>query len=102
MPNIFPGTFALYQNYPNPFNPQTTITFDVGGEPGTVCEVNLAIYDVRGRLVRPLVDGKLEAGRHSVVWDGRNTSGRPVASGLYFSTLQTGDKTYTRKMAIVK
>ncbi len=101
MPNIFPGTFALYQNYPNPFNPQTTITFDVGGEPGTVCEVNLAIYDVRGRLVRTLVDGKLEAGRHSVVWDGRNSGGR-MASGVYFYNLETEAGRLTRKMTAIR
>lgn len=65
-------------------------------------EVSLAIYDVRGRLVRTLVEGKLEAGRHSVVWDGKDTSGRAVASGIYFTTLQTNDAIYTRKMSVLR
>gem|GEM_PF-3485750 len=101
-PSRLPSTIVMYQNYPNPFNPQTTISFEVGGEPGSVHEVNVTIYDVRGRHVKTLLDGKLEAGRHSVVWDGRSEAGGRVVSGVYFSTLQTDAGRFTRKMTAIR
>ncbi len=109
-----PTAFALSQNYPNPFNPQTTIRFDVpvcqgneadgGGEGdgGTVQRVTLAIYDIRGRRVRILVDGLYEAGSHRVVWDGRDGQGEQMPSGVYLYRLEAAGRTVTRKMLITK
>ena len=88
----------LRQNYPNPFNPQTTIAFSVP-EAGPV---RLLIYDVTGRSVRTLVDGRLTAGPHAVPWDGRDDLRRPVSSGVYYCRLECGAGTVTRKMVLLK
>jgi hypothetical protein len=93
-----PSQFALEQNYPNPFNAQTSIQFDLP-EPGLT---QLAIYDITGKSVRALVDDYLGAGNHSVVWDGRNSSGQPVSSGVYFYRISVGDHTATKRMLFLK
>ncbi len=97
-----PAAFSLSQNYPNPFNPQTTIPFDVPGGRGKKQEVLVRIYDLRGRLVKTLVDRELEPGSHRVVWDGRDYRGRRVASGVYFTTLKSGGETFVRKMVVLR
>ena len=74
-----PTEYALAQNYPNPFNPSTTIRYDLP-ESG---RVSLTIYDVTGQEVRRLLTEHVNAGRQSVVWDGRDARGRNVASGIY-------------------
>jgi hypothetical protein len=86
---------VLRQNYPNPFNPGTTIEFVLA----TRAHVNLAVYDAAGRLVRTLVDEVRSGGRvHVIEWDGTNTAGRSVASGVYFYRLVAGADVQTRKM----
>ena len=80
-------------SYPNPFHDRATITFDVG-EAGPV---TLAIYDVRGRRVRTLLDGALPAGPHRAAWDGRDDAGRAVASGLYVYRLRVGEAVVSRQ-----
>jgi len=60
------------------------------------------VYSVAGRLVRTLVDGRKPAGRWSVVWDGMNESERPVANGVYFYLLRTGEKTVTKRMVLIE
>jgi len=97
-----PKALTLFQNYPNPFNPATTITFDIPGTSGTREMVNLTIYDIRGRRVKCLVDSKLDPGRHSVTWNGRNGNGQRVSSGIYLYTIQSSGGTSTRKMLILK
>lgn len=97
-----PRAFSLYQNYPNPFNPLTTISFDVPGPPGSRRFVNLVIYDIRGRHVRTLVDSELEAGRHRIIWDGRNAQSAQVSSGVYLYTMKCSDATFTRKLVIMR
>ena len=97
-----PGNFLLHQNYPNPFNPETTISFDIPGEPGTKQQVRLIVYDLRGREVKTLVDSRCEPGSHRVVWDGRNERGEPVSSGIYFYSLTAGEHTTARKMIVMK
>lgn len=96
--NDLPSRAALVGAYPNPFNPQTTIAFVVPLD----TKVTLGIYDVQGRLLRELVDGVVPAGRHDVVWDGHDRSGRAVGSGTYLYRLQAGDLTATRKIMLVK
>jgi flagellar hook assembly protein FlgD len=64
--------------------------------------VNLSIYDVRGRLVRTLVDGPLSATEHRLAWDGRDGTGNPVASGVYFCRLTSRSFVGSRKLVVVR
>jgi hypothetical protein len=96
-----PAAFLLAQNYPNPFNPVTTIPFEVPPSEGARAHVNLAIRDVRGRLVVTLIDSDFEAGRHQVVWNGKNRNEENVASGIYFCVLRTSQRIFTRKMLMI-
>jgi hypothetical protein len=93
-----PTEFGLHDNRPNPFNPTTTIAYDL---PQGV-EVKLVVYDVSGREVRELVNTRQPAGRHSIVWDGRNASSDYVASGVYFYRLTAGSFVRTKKMVLLK
>ncbi len=95
---IIPFTFALNQNYPNPFNPSTTVSFEI---PSTQW-VTLEIFNILGQKVTVLVDEKMAAGRYSLVWDGKNSAGRYVSSGVYFSRLSAGDNTEVKKMLMLK
>ncbi len=95
-------TLVLEQNSPNPFNPVTTIAFTVPQTGGGVAHARLSIYSVDGSLVRILVDGPVDAGRRSVVWDGRDGTGRPAASGIYFYRLTVGSATDAKKMTLIK
>jgi hypothetical protein len=94
-----PDRWALHGNAPNPFNPATEIRYSVPDDGG---ELSLRIYDVRGRLIRSLVDGEGIPGERSVTWDGRDERGQAVASGVYFYRLTTAEFTQTRKMALLK
>lgn len=78
--------FSLHHNYPNPFDSETTIQYSLAN----TGDVTLAIFDIRGRLVRVLVDEKLDAGTYRTRWDGRDQIGRFVPGGLYFSRIQFG------------
>jgi hypothetical protein len=89
---------ALYENRPNPFNPHTTIRYAIG----TDARVRLTVYNVAGRLVRQLVDQRQGPGEYSVVWDGRDNAGHSVATGLYFSRLQTREVTETRRLVLMR
>lgn len=91
-------TFTLEQNYPNPFNPTTSIVFQIG-EAGYVL---LRIYDTSGRLVNVLIDERRDAGRHEVLWTGRDSNGRSVASGVYFYRLRVGATSTTKKMVLIR
>jgi flagellar hook assembly protein FlgD len=88
----------LRQNVPNPFNPTTRITFTLA-TPG---HTTLRIYDVKGRLVRTLIDGPLDATVHTATWDGLDRSGRRAATGVYFYEVVSGDFRSTRKMSLLK
>ncbi len=90
--------FQLAQNYPNPFNPTTNIGFRMS----EVAFVELAIYDISGRLVKTLIRGNRGTGSYTVKWDGINQSGRHVSSGVYFYRLQAGKFTQTRKMILLR
>ncbi len=97
-----PNSFALSQNYPNPFNPSTVISFDIPGNESENKRAVIRIYDTRGRCVRKILDATLQAGRHRVMWDGRNENGEHVSSGIYFYTLTCENKAFTRKMTMAK
>lgn len=96
-----PGNI-LMQNYPNPFNPSTNIDFSLKGD----SYVSLKIYNIRGQIVKTLVADEMQAGYHSVVWNGTNDSGKSVSSGVYLSGFdtnnQSGDYTSVKKMILLK
>jgi len=96
-----PETFSLYQNYPNPFNSWTQIVFDVPASE-TPHRVLIQIFDVRGRLIRTLVDREFSPGRHRVIWDGTDSAGRKVPSGIYICTLRAGKIRLSRKILLVR
>jgi hypothetical protein len=93
-----PRAYRLAQNFPNPFNPSTTIKFDMK-EKGFV---TVKIYNVAGELVRTLVDGVRDAGVCSAVWDGRNSVGAGVASGIYFYKMETKGFGATKKLVLLR
>ena len=95
-----PKAFALAQNAPNPFNPATSINYSV--PEGTSQAVRLAVYDIRGKLVRTLVDQVKSAGTYTVFWDGTDESGVQVSSGVYFYRMVSGSFIQTRKMVLLK
>jgi hypothetical protein len=90
---------ALGQNYPNPFNPVTSVAFTV---PEGAGRVTLTVHNVKGQVVRTLVDEELPAGPSVAVWDGTDGSGRSLASGVYFARLTAKDESATRKMTLLK
>ena len=85
-------------NIPNPFNPRTTVMFDLAREGAA----EIAIYNVRGRMVRSFGAEILPAGRHEVVWDGMDATGRSVSSGVYFFRLETQGESLVGKMTLVR
>jgi hypothetical protein len=93
-----PTEYALLQNFPNPFNPSTAIRFALPASG----RVQLAVYNSLGQEVARLLDNELAAGVYTIDWDGRNASGKSVASGVYFYRLTATDFTKTRKMLLLK
>jgi len=90
--------FALLGNYPNPFNPSTVIRFTVPFNQ----KVNVSIYDINGRKIRTLVNDVVASGYHQVKWDGRNSHGQHMAAGMYFYTLTSSSRIYSKKMILIK
>jgi hypothetical protein len=84
--------------YPNPFNPATTIRFTLR----ELAPVSLQIFNLRGALVRTLIDNDLDAGIHERRWNGRDSFGRPVASGVYFYRLRMGTEVLSGRLEMVK
>ncbi len=93
-----PETFELSQNYPNPFNPETQIHYALSVK----SEISLVVYDILGRKVTTLAQGAFDAGEYVARWDGRNSDGSPVASGMYFYRLTANGKALSRKMTLLK
>ena len=92
------ASFGLMQNYPNPFNPMTRIEFSLD-ERGLI---SVRIYDISGKLIRILVQETMSAGRHSVLWNGQDEHGGPVASGVYVCRFETKDKEAMRKVVLLR
>lgn len=96
---VIPKRYYL-SNYPNPFNPETTISYNLQDD---VEIMELKIYNVLGQAVRTLVPAAPHPnGEYSVIWDGKNDLGRPVASGIYFYRMRTPDFDGIRKMMLLK
>ncbi len=92
------GQFRLAAAKPNPFNPATFVTYEIA----TRDHVGLRIYDVKGRLVRTLVDGIVDPGVYTALFDGRDAGGRDLASGTYFLRLESNGNRETQKIALVR
>jgi len=95
---LVPANYLLEQNYPNPFNPSTQILF---GLP-QLEKVSLTIYNVLGQKLATLVDGILTEGTHVVTWNGRDSRGLQLPSGVYFYLLKTSNFTATKRMILMK
>ncbi|MBI9031923.1 T9SS type A sorting domain-containing protein [bacterium] len=95
--NALPLT-KLSGNYPNPFNPETTISFNIANQ----TNVELSVYNIKGQKVKTLINDVLSKGDHKVVWDGRNSSGQKVSSGVYFYRLKTPKFDSIKKMLLIK
>ncbi|HPT72179.1 MAG TPA: T9SS type A sorting domain-containing protein, partial [Candidatus Cloacimonadota bacterium] len=93
-----PNIFALERNYPNPFNPSTTIRYAIKDQG----RVTLRVYNVKGQLVNTLVNDIKSPGKYSLIFDGTDTFGKSLASGVYFYRLSSGNQTVTNKMILVK
>ena len=94
----FPNKYALHQNYPNPFNPITSLRYNLPND-GLV---NIAVYDMMGKIVKTLVNSSQNAGFKSVQWNATNERNEPVSAGLYLYTIQAGEFRQTRKMVLLK
>ena len=97
-----PKAFALGQNYPNPFNPSTTIAFDIPEDRTSGVQVELKVFNVRGQVIRNLVNDTKQPGRYVIQWNGENDNNEKVASGVYFYRVKAGDYVATRKMVLLK
>ena len=93
-----PTKFSLLQNHPNPLNPMTTIEYNLPEK----LQVKLEIFNVLGQRVKTLADMAQPAGRHRIVWDGKDDQGKDVASGIYFYRLEAGEFTDSKRMVILK
>lgn len=97
-PGTRPIAFRMYQNFPNPFNPTTTISYDIPHSG----DIALEIYNILGARIRTLADGHAAQGSYTTLWDGKDNKGRPVASGVYFARLRSGDQVKTIRLVLVK
>jgi len=97
-----PAQFDLAQNYPNPFNPSTMIKYSLKD----LSDITLAIYNIRGQLIKTLIHRRQAAGNHEIQWNATNEFGTTLASGLYFYKLHARSQgksiVKTRKMLLIK
>lgn len=93
-----PTKFSLSQNYPNPFNPTTHIQYALP----KACNVTLKIYNLRGELVRTLVNEFQSASHHQVAWNGLNDNGQKVAAGLYIYQIKAANFTQSMRLLLLK
>lgn len=89
---------VLYNNYPNPFNPETNIAYSIK-EAGNV---TIEVYNLRGQLVKTLVNDVKETGEFSATWTGTDNTNKTVSSGVYFYKMRSGNYTSTKKMILMK
>ncbi len=93
-----PVQLTLLQNYPNPFNPTTTISYFLP----EAAKAKLDIYNLKGQLVKTLVNVDQAAGKHHAIWNGKDSTHRDVASGVYLYRLSSPNKTLTKRMLLMK
>ena len=95
--HIIPGSITLHQNYPNPFNSRTKIRIDVEDD-----IISSYITDLKGVIVKQIINDKVVSGAHVIEWDGKNELGLSVSAGIYFVSLRSKDAVQTRKMILLK
>ena len=93
-----PEEFGLSQNYPNPFNPETTINYQLPEN----CKVTIRIYNLLGKEIKVLVNENKQAGYFDVIWDGKDSFGSAVSSGIYIIQIQAGSYNEIRKATILR
>jgi hypothetical protein len=93
-----PDVTRLVSSYPNPFTTTTRVVFELAERR----EVTIGIYDIRGRKVRTLANGMMNASRHDLVWHGENDAGEQLAAGIYFCQMRAGDVVQVRKVVFSK
>ncbi|TSA26033.1 T9SS C-terminal target domain-containing protein, partial [bacterium] len=94
-----PLNFAILQNYPNPFNPTTSIQYQI---PNDNSRVSICVYNIKGQLVRTLVDKEQDTGFYHVIWDGTGNNGNKVSSGMYFYRMESGTYSEIKKLILMK
>ncbi len=95
---LLPISYSLYQNYPNPFNPITTLRYSIPENE----LVNITVYDLKGSIVKTLINSSQSIGYQSVKWNAANDRNEPVSAGLYIYVMQAGDFKQTKKMVLLK
>ncbi|MDP8286981.1 MAG: T9SS type A sorting domain-containing protein, partial [Candidatus Electryonea clarkiae] len=95
---LLPTKYELSAPYPNPFNPSVVVPFALPEN----TKLRLVIFDILGREVVELADRNIQAGYHRVVWDGKNSAGIPVASGVYIVRLESDKFTAVKKAVMIK
>ena len=98
-PEIAPLEFSFSQNYPNPFNPKTEIYFTL---PNDTQKCNIAVYNVKGKLVKQLVNSPRNAGYHTVEWNGKDSYEKNVSSGIYFFKIETDKNNAVKRATLLK
>ena len=93
-----PGRVTLEQNYPNPFNPETVIPFSLP----TSGLTKVSVFNLVGQEIAVLVEDHMDAGRHTVRWNGRDSFGRTSSSGIYFVRMLAGSEQAVRKIVLMK
>ncbi|MCK4653587.1 MAG: T9SS type A sorting domain-containing protein [Candidatus Cloacimonetes bacterium] len=102
--NPSPSVMATHlSNYPNPFNPETTISFNLTAEDAE--NAKIIIYNIKGQKVRtlhPFPNPDLSGGTRSVIWNGKDSNNKSVASGIYLYKLKAGDQESVKRMLLLK
>ncbi len=97
-PGTVPSAYDLAQNYPNPFNPSTRIAFTLPAAGAT----RLSVYNMLGQEIAVLANGTYQAGTHEVVWNGCDSRGTAMPSGVYMYRLKSGESMHAKKMILMK
>ena len=95
---IIPKKYSLHNNYPNPFNSKTKIPFDVSNS----SIVSILIYDVGGRIIKTITNKNWSAGYHELIWDGQDSNGQNVGTGIYFIKMESENFLQYKKMILLK
>ena len=95
---VVPNQLTLSQNYPNPFNPRTVIPYELL----KIGFVKIDIVDITGRTIRSLLNGIQSSGSHEVIWNGKDNTGKHVASGTYFCRMITDASVISRKILLLR
>ncbi len=93
-----PTEFNVHQNYPNPFNPTTTIAYELPQAE----HVEIVVFSISGQKVKTLVSDDQQSGYHSAIWDGTNSTGMSVSSGVYYYKVTAGANIVSGKMTLLK